>query len=240
MNHLLDHAIREQDEHERRRDTYGYGRRRGRSTYNAYEHRFREALYQFFEHQERDRMMRNRKREKQEQQEALAKSQPRLRLLLKSFPDHKGRPGQKGGSQKRDRSEEVKKEFQETGRQKEDRRTYDETKRDTAKRELLERSAKKEVSTKDLPELYRRLLQKHGVSEQFRVEELRRFRQAFDQVIGKPNPKDPLSKAVATHQEGRSAYGPAVVRPRLWLRFDPRGLGQSHPARLVQRESVSL
>lgn len=198
MNSLLDHAIQEQDQAERRRDTYGYGRRRGRSSYNAYEHRFREALYQFFEYQERDRMMRERKRAKQEQQEGLAKGGPRVTLFWKSFPDHKGRPGHRGGSSKRD-IEHVRKEEQGRGKQASPKKSEQEVNIERMVTQWVQKSFASQKSNEQLERELRWILGNAGWAKEKIEPTIDGFRQMLRAVRGD------LSKSVLARPESHTS-----------------------------------
>lgn len=126
----------------------------------------------------------------------------RLRLVLKSFPGHSGRPGQRGGSMSRDRSKEVKQEFEESGKRKEDTRTYDEKKRDQAIGKFKKYVGSHKVAPKDMRETYRRFLQEAGVSEQFRVEELNRFERLLRQQLPQKTLRGDVRKALGGEMVG--------------------------------------
>ncbi len=227
MHHFYDEVLKEK-EWNKRYGTPSYGR--GSRRKNSFRpDRFQQGLYAFHDYTERDAVLAAYKKEKEAKQAGMAKSRPAFTLFLKSFPDHAERPGEQGGSQprddgeaeqrrreqakKRDRSEEVKKEFEGAQRQREDSRSYDEKKRDQAKQAMKDLMARQTLHRDDWESTYRRLLQEHGVTEQFLVEELRQFKQMLDQVTGKNRGESPLGKSCGLLEESDRAGNPK------WLGF---------------------
>lgn len=143
----------------------------------------------------------------------------RFKLILKSFPGHKGRPGEQGGSQKRDRSEEVEKEFKEAGSQKDDRRTYDEKKMDEAAR-WLTRWVKENPRSRprEIYDAYRNMLQQVGVTEPFRVRELKRVAGILGLADDESEPpSDRVQKSVPDRQTSAEWFPRQF--PRILLRL---------------------